>query len=334
MSAADDLFDRLRTLALERPREARALAGELLDQRPPELVSLLERVGLPGEGRLRQVLAHAVRADPRRHAAVPQLDAWLANETDEFTRNALRGALETVTPSPPLVRPPSRDLLPVDRRYVDAYRHAATRLTHRVRNALLEAHGTMLEFDRLLIAGSIDRAALARISADLRTGFRAVARVVEFDTEDGFFEVRPLSVLDWLRAMTSDYAHEAAPIDLAIDDATGAVAVRVRASPYLLGLVFWNLWKNAQQAVAGSCRIGVRATIENETVHLLITDNGPGFTADARSVAFVQEFSTRSKTRGRGLLEVQDAAERLHGTVRLVDHAGAHRVRVSLPLAR
>src|SRR5262249_9446759 len=130
-----ELFLALRRLAAERPREARTRIGQILDERPPQLTRLLAQIGAPGEGRLRHIIANAIRDKAERADVVPQIDKWFAAETDEFTKAALRRALaargipEPSTATRTVIRP-------VDEHFVEAYRYAASRLSHRVRNAL------------------------------------------------------------------------------------------------------------------------------------------------------------------------------------------------------
>ena len=98
-------------------------------------------------------------------------------------------------------------------------------------------------------------------------------------------------------------------------------------------MVFWNLWKNAQQAVGNPCEITVRVTLRASEAELLFLDNGGGFSQDHAGVAFVEQFSSKGTDRGRGLLEVQDAIRRLGGTVELAVIGGAYRIRMLLPLS-
>ncbi len=105
------------------------------------------------------------------------------------------------------------------------------------------------------------------------------------------------------------------------------------ASDYLLRIIFWNLWINAQQAVQGDCRITVRATTEGKTVQLLLIDNGGGFPPEMVGVAFYERYSQNGVYRGRGLLEVQDAVQRLRGKASLEQCSpGEYRIVLSFPL--
>lgn len=70
----------------------------------------------------------------------------------------------------------------------------------------------------------------------------------------------------------------------------------------------------------------------NELV-LRILDNGQGFSKDLKDIAFQQAYSSRTPGRGRGLLEIQEAVERLGGRVRLYEEkASEYRLLIRLPL--
>ena len=327
-----ELFSTLRRLAAERPQEARARVAQLLDERPPGLARLLVQIGAPGEGRLRHLVANSIRNKIERADAVPQLDDWFALETDEFTKNALRLALEARRAHQPAA--PSKAVLPpVDEYFVEAYRYAASRLSHRVRNALIEPQTALLKLDPLL--SELDdpalRAKLSRIVGQLESGFQRVSRLVEFDVEDEYFEMRFFAIRDWLVLMNERYARNYSPVGLKIDAGEGA---RVRASEHLLTTIFWNIWVNAHQAVGEACQITVRITSRAPSLCLLILDNGDGFSVEAKEAAFFHAYSgaqRRSGHSGKGLLEVQDAVAQLHGTVELVEEEGHWRMLVRFP---
>jgi signal transduction histidine kinase len=329
---SDALLLRLRLLAASRPREAREFFARLMDDNGDELTQILSRLSGPGEGRLRQIVANTVRAEPRRAAVVPQLREWLTVEADEFTKNAIRGALDATRVSERTVG--SKDISPLDPKFVEAYRYASSRLMHRVRNSLEESQAALMLLDRSItdLRGDEFHSSVVQIAADLASGFLALARVVEFEQEDRYFELRSVVLCDWLQMMNADYAGKYAPVALRWDVLGDDRSVRVRGSDYLLGTIFWNLWKNAQQALGESCAITLRVRKEGSVVQVLVLDSGDGFPLEAREMVFSERFSSRGRSRGRGLLEVQDAVERLHGRIVLVTEQEKLRVRISFPL--
>ena len=87
-------YERLRRLAVEDPREARRVFLQLLDSGGAALDHFLGRISSPGDGRLRQLVATALRDHRDRERLVPHLIAWQEIETDEFAHRAIAGALE------------------------------------------------------------------------------------------------------------------------------------------------------------------------------------------------------------------------------------------------
>ena len=94
MEPPEILYERLRHLAVGDPREARRVFLQLLDSRGPALDHFLGRISSPADGRLRQLVANALRNHRDRERLAPHLIAWQEIETDEFTHRAIAGALE------------------------------------------------------------------------------------------------------------------------------------------------------------------------------------------------------------------------------------------------
>src|ERR1700676_65326 len=94
MQPPETLYERLRHLAVEDPREARVLFLRLLDSGGSALDHFLGRISSPGDGRLRQLVANSLRSDQDRQRLAPHLIAWQETETDEFTHRAIAGALQ------------------------------------------------------------------------------------------------------------------------------------------------------------------------------------------------------------------------------------------------
>jgi len=94
MEAPEILYERLRHLAVEDPREARRVFLQLLDSGGPALGHFLGRISSPADGRLRQLVAKALRNPRDRERLAPHLIAWQEIETDEFAHRAIASALE------------------------------------------------------------------------------------------------------------------------------------------------------------------------------------------------------------------------------------------------
>jgi phosphoserine phosphatase RsbU/P len=87
------LYEELRHLVVEDPREARRVFLQLLDSGGPSLDHFLGFISSPADGRLRQLVANAPRNHRDRERLTPHLIAWQEIETDEFTRRAIARAL-------------------------------------------------------------------------------------------------------------------------------------------------------------------------------------------------------------------------------------------------
>jgi sigma-B regulation protein RsbU (phosphoserine phosphatase) len=94
MQLPENLYERLRHLAVEDPREARTVFLQLLDSGGPVLDHFLGQISSAGDGRLRQLVATALRNHRDRERLAPYLIAWHEIETDEFTRRAIAAALD------------------------------------------------------------------------------------------------------------------------------------------------------------------------------------------------------------------------------------------------
>jgi sigma-B regulation protein RsbU (phosphoserine phosphatase) len=94
MQPPENPYERLRRLVVEDPREARRIFLQLLDSGGPALADFLGRISSPADGRLRHLVAKALRNDRDRERLAPHLIAWREIETDEFTQRAVAAALD------------------------------------------------------------------------------------------------------------------------------------------------------------------------------------------------------------------------------------------------
>jgi len=94
MQPPEILYERLRRLVVEDPREARRVFLQLLDSGGPPLDHFLGRISSPADGRIRQLVANALRNHRDRERLAPHLIAWQEIETDEFTHRAIAAALD------------------------------------------------------------------------------------------------------------------------------------------------------------------------------------------------------------------------------------------------
>jgi signal transduction histidine kinase len=323
-------FAELRRLAAESPRDARARFASLLDSNAASLDEILSLASAPGEGRLRQLIANTVAKRRDKTRVVVHLSRWLEIETVEFAKAAITAAVtdvQSVTVHPVTPSEPPQ--------LVETYRYVADRLCHRVRNSLTGPSQYLRTLESLL-NGAVDaKSAEAKAAvAQLKDALRDLSRIVEFDTGDSYFQWRSVDLPAWLKAMTNQYVSKnGASLALEILGLPVVSEIRIRANDYLLETIFWNLWKNAQQAVGAPCRITVKFLPFDSRLELIVSDNGSGFTAEDAELAFVDQFKRRGGNFGRGLLEVQDAVRRLAGNVGLVQISpNEYRIRIVFAL--
>jgi len=333
------LFDKLRRLAAERPSDARAEVARLLDGRPKEFQDVLFLISAPSEGRLRHIVTNSIIERPERVHVVPVLK-WYSTETDEFTKKALRRVIDICKISTSEPATASKAEFPiVDAQFSEAYKYVSGRLEHRIRNALLGPDTVIL-----LIKHSLSKSTnvslrvdIAKLVDQLEEEFRRVSRIVEFDIEEEHFQMRSILIYDWLLSMNAAYAQKYATIALHINASDECKQVGVNASQQLLEEIFVNLWSNAQQEVGKNCEITINMEMRGPSIRFTVIDNGDGFSIHARDAAFKQAYSGSRHRRGhsgRGLLEVNDAVGRLHGTARLVEVDRRYRVMIELPWER
>src|SRR5579859_4150507 len=96
MQPAELFHERLRRLAVEDPREARKVFLRVFDSGGSALEQFLGQISSPEDGRLRHVVATALRNNRDKERRAPYLIAWHEIETDEFAKRAIAAALDGV----------------------------------------------------------------------------------------------------------------------------------------------------------------------------------------------------------------------------------------------
>jgi sigma-B regulation protein RsbU (phosphoserine phosphatase) len=96
MPPAEPVHERLRRLAVEDPREARKAFLQLFDSGGSALEQFLGQVSSTADGRLRHLVASALRNNRDKERLAPYLIAWYEIETDEFAKRAIAFALDGI----------------------------------------------------------------------------------------------------------------------------------------------------------------------------------------------------------------------------------------------
>src|SRR5260370_20983123 len=108
MQPAELPNERLRRLAVEDPREARKAFLRLFDSGGPALEQFLGQISSPENGRLRHVVASALRNNRDKERLAPYLIVWHEIETDEIAKLGIAAALDgrkTASAAPNVLAP-------------------------------------------------------------------------------------------------------------------------------------------------------------------------------------------------------------------------------------
>jgi len=103
-----------------------------------------------------------------------------------------------------------------------------------------------------------------------------------------------------------------------------AESAKVRGDRDQLMQVITNLLNNAYDAVNGPGRVEVRLWVDEEWVHLTVSDTGGGISSDARAHLFEPFFTTKPEGKGTGLgLAICHGIVQSHGgTIGVVSEVG------------
>ncbi|MEM0926627.1 MAG: ATP-binding protein, partial [Planctomycetota bacterium] len=99
--------------------------------------------------------------------------------------------------------------------------------------------------------------------------------------------------------------------------------------------VFRNLFENAIAATDGPVKIFVEAIPTQETMAVIIRDDGPGLTSEQQQKLFEPFYTTKQTGTGLGLAICQRILQSHHGTICAVSPAaGGAEFRISLPIKK
>lgn len=188
-------------------------------------------------------------------------------------------------------------------------------IAHEVKNPLAAVRGAVQVVGRRLPADSKDGPIIAEI-------------VTRIDALDGLIQdlllfartpqprISQVDLAALLRLVVellgSDPAHSSLRIDL-----SGALPP-ISGDAELLKIVFQNLLINAGQAMQGRGTVAVTLSADGGWQRVLVSDSGPGLTAEAREHLFQPFFTTKSRGTGLGLPTAKRLVE-LHGGAIAVD---------------
>ena len=191
----------------------------------------------------------------------------------------------------------------------------AARIAHEIRNPLTSVSGSIevLKTNRQL--NERDRRLMEIVVREtdrlnqLLTDFLQFARPTAAQLEE--------VMLDHLLKETAElfsrsHGHDSLKLRLEL-----APDVQVQADPRQLNQMFWNLIKNASEAMpqGGEIRVVLSEDSDGDGISIEVHDTGPGIPPEVRDRIFTPFFTTKTRGTGLGLAMVRRIAEEHGGTV-------------------
>ena len=181
---------------------------------------------------------------------------------------------------------------------------------HQVRTPLASA---------MLYTGQLDTStrSQARVANKILTGLNDLKRMVNDMlgfAAGGRRSQEPVNVVELLNDVRQAIAaqlHDKSALRVSVSDPTLSVATNKDA---LKGALL-NLVTNADQASTGGASILLHGHLFGDTVHLCVTDNGPGIPEEIQTKLFDPFFTTRPQGTGLGLSVVNAVAAAHDGEV-------------------
>ncbi len=314
------IYHRLRELAFEDPVATKNNFLDVLAEDHSTAVAVLTASTDQRGSRFRQITARALGKKALATDVERALSGWIEFETDEFALSAIREALAFKS----VGAAPKRQKLQVQAPPLElegTYKYVSGRLRHRVLNALPGA-GMAIQRLKLDVQGAASPQLAATLSQQLDQLYGQLSKLeqaVKFDEDSAYFHAGPIDLVSWLRDHQTKFANEYAAFELFLELDGIAGPLHVYATAYWLETVFTNLWKNSVDEVGvEGCQITLMAARSGNELHVTVLDNGTGFQASDVERAFQFQYSSKSKERGRGHMEVRDAIERMGGTANVV----------------
>ena len=142
--------------------------------------------------------------------------------------------------------------------------------------------------------------------------------------------------LDEAFRLASYVARRGRDITIEVDTARVAGCL-IRINEAQLLEVLLNLFTNAAEALADrpAPRLAVRAEADSASrcIHVFVTDNGPGVSADVAARLFEPYVSSKGRGRGVGLAAARRIARGLEGELSLLPSQGGAHFELRLPIA-
>jgi len=228
----------------------------------------------------------------------------------------------------------SRDRLAAGERQA-AYGQMARKVAHEIKNPLTPIAISVADLKRSFDQGRPDfpqilDQAVRTIGDEVQT----LKRLIQEFSDFGRFpppRFAPFDLGELLADLAALHAHEAAAGRLVFTPTAGALTLRADRDQLRQALL--NLIQNGLDAVAAGGRVEVRAAPHAEGIEIVVSDTGPGLTAEQRSQLFVPGFTTKTGGSGLGLTIVERIVSDHRGTIAVDSASGAgttFRIRLAL----
>ncbi|MFO0747393.1 MAG: ATP-binding protein [Myxococcota bacterium] len=225
---------------------------------------------------------------------------------------------------------------------VAAWREIARRIAHEIKNPLSPIQMSIEMLKKVWDRRHPDFEKIFVESTE--TILEEVARMKRIVTEFSDFarmpapRLHPTELVE-LATQVVNLMKETAPPGTRVD-VIGVAPVVARVDPDQMRQAVLNLAKNALEALAadtGKADKHLEVRVEHdgpERVRLVVTDNGPGMSAETRGRLFTPYFTTKSQGTGLGLAIVQRIVGEHEGIIRVDSELGVGtRFVVRLPVA-
>ena len=143
----------------------------------------------------------------------------------------------------------------------------------------------------------------------------------------------PARVSALLTDMETLYSHDVADGRLKIARTSQEITASIDAGQMRQALV--NLVKNGLEAIGGSGSVTVSARTAGHSLEIVVSDTGPGLSAEQQSQLFMPGFTTKAEGSGLGLTIVERIVNEHRGTVSVESRVGTGTTfTIRLPLDR
>ncbi len=218
-----------------------------------------------------------------------------------------------------------------------AWGEVARRLAHEIKNPLTPIQLSAERLERKLASklNEEDAGLLSRATNTIVSQVGAMKTMVNEFSEYARAPALNLSEVD-INRLIEDVMALYEPTRIAIDVKLSKTKAMVLGDVTMLRQVLHNLLQNAQDALEGKDQpvIVLSTSMQDENVHLTVSDNGDGFPPEMMARVFEPYITTKRHGTGLGLAIVKKIVDEHKGTIRIEngEHGGAS-VTIILPVA-